>query len=59
MNNGKHSKGGFLMPLMVLGLVVWFITDYQGFETFAIQMADRLENLVGAIGDHLETESAP
>lgn len=60
MNNGKSSRGGggFLMPLVVLGLVAWFIVDYQGFEAFAIQMADRFEDLVRALGDHLETVSA-
>lgn len=45
------------MPVILLGLVVWFVIDYQGFEAFAIQMAHRVEDLVVALGDHLESVS--
>lgn len=46
-----------IWTLIGLGFVVWFVVDYEGFEVFATEMANRLVGLVAHIADRVEVWS--
>lgn len=46
-----------IWTMIGLGLVVWFVVDYQGFEVFATEMADRFVRLVAHIAERVEVWS--
>lgn len=54
---GGRAGGSLIWTLIGLGLVVWFVVDYEGFEAFATEMANRFVDLVGNIADRVEVWS--
>lgn len=56
-SKGGGRGGGMIWTMIGLGLVVWFVVDYQGFEVFATEMADRFVRLVAHIAERVEVWS--
>lgn len=52
-----RGGGGMIWTLIGLGLVVWFVVDYEGFEVFATEMANRFVELVSHIADMIEVRT--
>lgn len=57
--NGKSSgTRSALGTLIVIGLAVWFVTDYEGFSSVAATVVERSIDFVTMIGDEIEQRSS-
>jgi hypothetical protein len=57
--NGKRSGTSSLLGTVILiGLAVWFVTDYEGFSAVAATVVERGIDFVTMIGDMIEQRSS-